>query len=182
VPRPPRIQAPGLRYHVTSRGCAKRAIYLSDFDRLAFESILADVIERFEWTCESFTLMTTHYHLQLQTRHANLAAGMQRLNSRFGAYFNHRHDSEGHLFFRRYHSEVITTEAHHLEVCRYIALNPVRAGLCGRPAAWPWSTYGETIGRRFPRPYVSSEVLLRIFGEDRSLARARYQSFVERAA
>ena len=165
---------------MTSRGCAKRAIYLSDFDRLAFESMLAEVIERFEWTCESFTLMTTHYHLQLQTAHANLATGMQRLNGRFGAYFNRRHGSEGHLFFRRYHSEVIRTEAHHLAVSRYIAMNPVRAGLCARPADWQWSTYGETIGRRFPRPYVSSDALLRIFGEDRSLARARYQLFVEK--
>jgi len=166
---------------VTSRGCAKRDIYLNDFDRLAFESILANVAQRLEWSCESFTLMTTHYHLQLQTAHANLAVGMQRLNSRYAAYFNHRHGSEGHLFFRRYHSEVIETEAHQLEVCRYIALNPVRAGMCHRPADWPWSTYGETIGRRFPRPFVASTALLRIFGKDVSLARARYQAFVEQA-
>lgn len=175
------MQAAGLRYHVTSRGCVKRDIYLSDFDRLVFESILADAVQRFEWTCESFTLMTTHYHLQLLTAHPNLAAGMQRLNSRYAAYFNHRHGSEGHLFFRRYHSEVIETEAHHLDVARYIALNPVRAGLCQRPADWRWSSYAETIGRRFPRPFVSSGALLRIFGEETSLARARYQAFVEQA-
>jgi len=57
----------------------------------------------------------------------------------------------------------------------------VRAGMCHRPADWPWSTYGETIGRRFPRPFVASTALLRIFGEDISLARARYQAFVEQA-
>jgi putative transposase len=159
----------------------KRAIYLDDEDRIVFETILEDVIRRFEWTCESFTLMTTHYHIQIQTALANLAAGMQLLKGRYAAYFNHRHGSEGHLFFRRYHSELIETEAHHLEVSRYIALNAVRAGLCRRPADWPWSTYGETIGRRWPRPYVSSTALLRIFGADPNLARARFQAFVEQA-
>jgi putative transposase len=106
---------------------------------------------------------------------------MQRLKGRYAAYFNHRHGSEGHLFFRRYHSEVIETEAHHLEVSRYIALNPVRAGVCRRPAEWPWSSYGGTIGRRSPRAFVSSNELLRIFGADSSLARARFQAFVEQA-
>jgi REP element-mobilizing transposase RayT len=159
----------------------KRAIYLDDDDRFVFETILEDVVQRFDWTCESFAQMTTHYHLQLLTPHANLAAGMQSLKGRYAAYFNHRHGSEGHLFFRRYHSELIETEAHHLEVSRYIALNPVRAGLCRRPCDWPWSSYAETIGRGWTRPYVSSEALLRIFGKDPSLARARFQAFVEQA-
>jgi REP element-mobilizing transposase RayT len=159
----------------------RRAIYLDDEDRMVFETILEDVIGLFAWTCESFTLMTTHYHLQVHTADANLAAGMQRLKGRYAAYFNHRQGSDGHLFFRRYHSEVIETEAHHLEVCRYIALNPVRAGLCRRPADWPWSSYGGTIGRRSPRPFVSSIELLRIFGSDSILAQARFQAFVEQA-
>ena len=29
----------------------------------------------------------------------------------------------------------------HLLNGRYIALNPVRAGLCADPGEWPWSSY-----------------------------------------
>jgi hypothetical protein len=27
------------------------------------------------------------------------------------------------------------------EAMRYIAFNPVRAGLCGHPSEWPWSNF-----------------------------------------
>jgi REP element-mobilizing transposase RayT len=160
----------------------RRAIYVGDQDRVTFESILADVVERFAWSLESFTLMTTHYHLQLTTADANLASGMQRLNGLYASYFNREHGSEGHLFFRRYHSELIEFESHYLEVCRYIALNPVRAGLCRRPGDWPWSTYAQVIGRGLRRPYVATASLLRHFGPDEDLARSRLQAFVEQAA
>jgi REP element-mobilizing transposase RayT len=159
----------------------KRAIFLDDDDRVVFETILEDVIQRLEWTYESFVLKTTHYHLQVRRTHANLAAGMQLLKGRYAAYFNHRHGSLGHLFFGRYHSELIETEPHHLEVSHYIALNPVRAGLCRRPGDWPWGSYAETIGRRPPRPFVESADLLRIFAADTGLARPRFQAFVEGA-
>ena len=33
-----------------------------------------------------------------------------------------------------------------LDVSRYVALNPVRAGLAADPAAWPWTSYRATAG------------------------------------
>jgi REP-associated tyrosine transposase len=179
VPRPPRLQAPGAAYHATAKGCADRSIYLDDADRAAFESILAGVIQRHAWSCEALCLMTTHYHLMVTTPQGDLAAGMQRLNGLYARTFNRRHGFEGHLFHRRYHAELIQTGAHQLEVCRYIALNPVRAGLCEHPAEWPWGSYAETIGERSSRPFLATWSLLRLFGDDVCLARSRLQVFVE---
>ena len=44
--RPLRIEFPGALYHVTSRGNARRKIFLDDSDREAFLSTLAWVVER----------------------------------------------------------------------------------------------------------------------------------------
>ena len=47
----------------------------------------------------------------------------------------------GHLFQQRFGSRFIETDEHYLEAFRYIAFNPVRAGLCERPTDWRWSSF-----------------------------------------
>ena len=59
---------------------------------------------------------------------------MQRLKSGYAAYFNERHSLVGHLFQQRFGSRLIESEEQFSETLRYIALNPVRAGLCDHPA------------------------------------------------
>lgn len=174
-----RIQVSGGTYHVTTKGCAERLIYFDDIDRRCFEAILASVIEQHEWSCSSFCLMGTHYHLLVATPLGDLAAGMQRLNGQYAQTFNRRHGTTGHVFKARYHSEFMQTDSHLLEVTRYVALNPVRAGLCRRPEDWPWSTFAETIGLRPPRPFIAIDALLELFADDPNLARSRFQVFVE---
>ncbi len=181
VARALRIQVPNGIYHVTTKGCADRFIYLDAVDRQSFETILADVIERHEWLCRSFCLMGTHYHLMVDTPLGDLSAGMQRLNGQYAQTFNRRHGTTGHVFQGRFHSEFMQSDSHLLEVTRYVALNPVRAGLCRRPEDWPWSTFAEAIGLRSPRPFVASTSLLSLFADDIDLARSRFHAFVEDA-
>jgi len=179
MPRAPRIQVPGGIYHVNSKGCAERFIFLDDIDRTSFEQILARVVTKHEWSCSSFCLMGTHYHLLVTTPLGDLAAGMQSLNGLYAQTFNRRHGAAGHVFKSRYHAEFIQTDSHLLETTRYVALNPVRAGLCERPEDWPWSSFAETIGERSARPFIASDVLLKLFSDDPDLARARFRAFVE---
>ena len=167
---------------MNTKGCAERFIFRDDIDRTSFEEILALVVRNHEWLCSSFCLMGTHYHLLLTTPNGDVAAGMQRLNSLYAQTFNRRHGAAGHLFMGRYHSEFIQTDSHLLETTRYVALNPVRAGLCERPEDWPWSSFAETIGKRPARPYVASDVLLALFADDPELARARFYAFVQAAS
>jgi putative transposase len=141
-----RVQAAGAHYHVGVRGNDKAPVFLSDEDRERFMVLLADVVERFGWRCCAYCLMENHYHLALMTPEPNLGAGMRRLNQIYAQWFNHRHDRVGHLFEQRYWSRLLETEADVLAVVRYIAGNPVRAGLCDRPEEWPWSSAGASAG------------------------------------
>ena len=47
--RPLRIEYPGGVYHITSRGNARRPIFLSDTDRQSFLDVIASVVKRFNW-------------------------------------------------------------------------------------------------------------------------------------
>jgi putative transposase len=93
--------------------------------------------------------------------------------------FNRRHAEKGHVFAHRYHSEFIQSDGHLLETCRYIALNPVRAGLCETPEDWRWSSYASSIGDSPPVSFVASGRLLRLFADDPAEGRRRFRRFVE---
>ena len=66
---------------------------------------------------------------------------MQRLNGVYARRFNARHSFAGHLFERRYDARFIDGDEQFQNTVRYVALNPVRAGLCESPADWPWSNF-----------------------------------------
>jgi putative transposase len=147
VPRRPRNLLPDGIYHVTARGVAGAPIFVSDRDRRLFLELLADVIERFRWVCHAFCLMDTHYHLVVETTLARLSAGAHRLNGLYAMRFNAAHDRRGHVFGDRFWSSLVESEEHLEQACRYVVANPVRAGMCDEPSAWPWSRsrYGAAI-------------------------------------
>jgi hypothetical protein len=107
---------------------------------------------------------------------------MQYLNARYAEWFNWRHGYRGHLFQGRFWSELVDTERYLAEVARYIALNPLRAGLCRDPLDWPWSSYAATIGLGPAPDFLTCEWLLELFGSSLNNARAAYRSFVSQAA
>ena len=93
--RPLRIEYEGAVYHVTSRGNGKQDIYVDDDDRRAFLEGLGDVVERFNWICHGYCLMSNHYHLLIETPNANLLRGMRHLNGVYTQNFNRRLDGIG---------------------------------------------------------------------------------------
>jgi hypothetical protein len=90
--------------------------------------------------------MDTHLHAVVETPEPTLGAGMQRLLGGYAYEFNRRHSRYGHLFAGPFFASLIDTEAYAMEVCAYIVLNPVKAGLVRDPADWPWSSYRATAG------------------------------------
>ena len=83
--RPLRIEFPGALYHITSRGDRCEDIYDDDADRNSFLDIFADTIDRFNWVCYAYCLMSNRYHLLIQTADGNLSKGMRQLNGRLKA-------------------------------------------------------------------------------------------------
>ncbi len=92
--------------------------------------------------------MSNHFHLVIKTPSESLSAGMHQLNGGYARKFNDRHALDGHLFEDRFSSTWIESDGHLEDTLRYVALNPVRAGLCEHPTDWPWSSF-RGVGRRY---------------------------------
>ena len=131
--RPLRIEYPGAIYHITSRGNARERIFLEDADRLIFLEILGSVVKKYNWLCHAYCLMDNYYHALIETPDPNLSLGMRQLNGVYTQSFNRRQSRVGHVFQGRYKSILVQKDEHLLELCRYIVLNPVRAGMVNQP-------------------------------------------------
>lgn len=176
--RPLRIEFPGAVYHITARGDGRDAIFLEDRDRPLFLALLGHTVERFAWRCHAYCLMTNHYHLLIETPEPNLARGMRHLNGVYTQRFNRRHARVGHVFQGRYKAIVVQKDTHLLELCRYVVLNPVRAGMCTRAGQWRWSSYRATAGPGSCPPWLTVEWLLAQFARNRQRAVRAYRRFV----
>ena len=176
--RPLRIEYPGAVYHVTSRGNDRKDIFKDDQDRESFLHTLHRVNERYNWICHAYCLMGNHYHVLIETPEGNLSIGMQQLNGLYTQGFNKRHRRTGHLFQGRYKAVLIQKETHLLEVCRYVVLNPVRAGIVAGPEDWIWSSYGGTVGKEGAHRCLTSEWVIRQFSDNKAKGQRAYGQFV----
>ncbi len=183
--RPLRIEFPGALYHVTSRGDRREDIFVDDADRAGLLAVVAQGMARFDAQVLAYCLMGNHYHFVLHTRQGNLSALMRHLNGVYTQAFNRRHGKVGHLFQGRFKAVLVDREAYLLEVCRYVELNPVRAGMVAQAGDWPWSSYRAHVGRSsVPAWLGSGELWGYLLGRDaltdadRALAQQRYAELV----
>jgi putative transposase len=176
--RPLRLEFPGALYHVTARGNARNAVFLSDGDREGFLQCLKESVTRYGWLCHAYCLMDNHYHLLIETPTANLSLGMRQLNGVYTQRFNVQHQRVGHLFQGRYKAILVERDSHLLELCRYVVLNPVRAKMVKRLERYRWSSYPATLGLVACPDWLSTDWLLHQFATRRSTAQQRYAAFV----
>ena len=162
--RKPREEQAGGVYHVFARGNDRHQLFITDADRVLYLTLVGTVTMQRRWRTMAYCLMTNHFHLLIETPSPNLAAGMQRLQSVYARTFNRRHGRTGHVFERRFGAERVESDAQLQMVARYIAVNPVEAGLCGRPEAWPWSSHAVVVGRAVGPRWLDMDRLLEFFG------------------
>jgi putative transposase len=124
-----RLEFPGAIYHVINRGNYRADIFQSEGAKAAFEACLFEACKKSAWGLHAFVLMRNHYHLALETPDGNLASGMQWLQATFANRFNRLRGERGHLFQGRYKALLVEEGPALGQVCDYIHLNPVRAGV-----------------------------------------------------
>ncbi|GJL64239.1 MAG: transposase [Nitrospirales bacterium] len=173
-----RLEYAGALYHVTARGHAQHDIYCDDQDRRRFLELLGCEVSQQHWRCYAYCLMNNHYHLVVETPEENLSRGMRRLNSLYTQTFNRRHQQMGPVLQGRFKSILVEKDTYLLELCRYIVLNPVRAGLVKQVQDWKWSSYRVTAGRETALDWVDVAGIYQFFHRSKDEARRRYQKFV----
>jgi len=128
-----RLEFPGACYHVINRGNYRKAIFAPNGAAGAFEACLFEACGRFGWRLHAFVIMGNHFHLALETPDPNLSVGMKWLQGTWAARFNRYRGLVGRPFQGRYRAKHVEPGPALAQVCHYIHLNPVGAGLV--PAA-----------------------------------------------
>jgi putative transposase len=164
MPRRRRENDPGDTHHVFTRGVARSPVVLDAEDYQRGLRLLAATVSRFDLRCHAWCFLSNHTHLLVTCPLGNLSAAMQWYWSRMAQTFNQRHGRVGHLYQGRFGSRLVEDERHLLELLRYIPLNPVRAGVCGAPEEWLWSSYTATAGLRPAPSFLTPAPLYDDFG------------------
>ena len=182
MPRKARIDAPGALHHIIARGIEGGKIFQDNADRNNFLCRLGGIIQETETLCFAWALIPNHFHLLLRTGLVPIATLMRRLLTGYAVSFNRRHRRFGHLFQNRYKSILCQEEAYLLELVRYIHLNPIRAKIVKDIQSldkYPYSGHSVIMGR-FHNDWQDIEWVLTLFGKRVSVARRKYQVFVEK--
>jgi putative transposase len=135
-----RITVPDLPHHVTQRGNRRQVLFTEEGDYALYRDLMAERCRANAVVCTAYCLMPNHVHLLLTpSAPEGLSRAVGEAHRRYTGYVNARARVTGHLFQGRFASAAMD-EAHWLNAVRYLAFNPVRAGLAARPENWAWSS------------------------------------------
>jgi len=175
----PENRIPGAFYHITARGNEQKDLFRDDNDRERFLGYLETAAGRYKAVIHVYCLMSNHFHLLLSTPEGNLSQIMRHINGGYTTWFNKRHNRFGHLFQGRYKAILVDADPYAGELSRYIHLNPVRADMVGQPEEYPWSSYRAYTGKTKPPRWLTTDWLLRYFGQKPATAKKAYTFFVK---
>jgi putative transposase len=135
-----RVEVLEAPHHVTQRGNARRPVFETDNDRLAYLSILKQAARDRRLGIRGYCLMPNYVHLVVvPLRPAAMADALRVAHGCYASYLNWRQGNDGHVWQGRYYS--CPLDANHLwNALRYIERDPIRAGLVQRAEEWAWSS------------------------------------------
>ena len=163
MPRSARIVLPHTPHHIVQRGHNRQTVCVSDDDYNYYRENLIDFKREFGCRIYAYCLVTNHVHLIVDPgkNPESLSLLMKRVAGRQTRYVNKLEDRSGSLWEGRYKSSIISAREYLPACCRYIELNPLRAGMVTDPAQYKWSSYGaKGLGKRdlvvdLPQFYLS---------------------------
>jgi REP element-mobilizing transposase RayT/DNA-binding transcriptional regulator YiaG len=163
MPRRRRGQTDCRLHHITCRGNSGRSMFADAVDRERYYDLLDAGVATYEIECHQDVQMGNHVHLLLEGRMADVSKLLWFVSHRYARTYNARHGEENHLHGRRFHASEVPDKRAARAVAVYIAMNPVRAGLCSHPLDWEYGSYRAHVTDEPPRPHLSTNYTRELF-------------------
>jgi putative transposase len=174
-----RVVVPGVPHHVTQRGNRRERVFFSDDDYRFYLSLITETARASETEVWAYCLMPNHVHfIMTPAREDGLRATFAEAHRRYTNWINARLGQTGHLWQGRFASAPMD-ERHLLAATRYIAMNPVRAGLASKAPDWPWSSVKAHLSGRDGKLVKVGPILERVGEFAEFLEEAQDQLAVE---
>lgn len=182
MPRVGRVVLPDYPHHVVQRGHNRQVVFAQEEDFRNYLENLHELKVLYGIQVFAYCLMTNHVHLLLQPGEAIADMGffMKALAARTTRHFNRLEGRSGTLWESRYKSSPVQTDQYLLACCRYIELNPVRARIVDHPDGYRWSSYAARMGGA-GNDWLDFDPMYQALGDEDSIRRYRYQTFLEEA-
>jgi putative transposase len=178
MPRRARIEFADAVHHVVGKTPSGRLLFIDDTDRQRYMQLLAREIREREWRLFTYSQLTNHLHLLIQTPEPDLGDGFKRIHEEYARHVNRRHELTGHVFGGRFYNGIVATDRHMAGCFRYIARNPVEAGICQHAREWPWSAHRALAGLTDPPAFLDVRGAYEHLGADERDARTNYLRLV----
>lgn len=180
APRLPRVLVAHHPHHIVQRGHSRQAVFEEESDRQAYLDDLHEKKNELGVQVHAYCLMSNHIHLLLTPAEDVGAVSrlMKEVARRATRRWNVRKQRSGSLWESRFKSSVVQSEAYLLACCRYIELNPVRAGMVVRAEDYRWSSYRGRMGIVTDLMLDLDEIYLALGDSDVHRRRA-YQDYME---
>jgi putative transposase len=177
--RLPRLVVPQHPHHIVQFGVDRQLIFREAADYLSFLNWLRDAAKLYKVALHAYVLMPTHVHLLATPDDAEgLARMMQWIGRHYVPYFNRKYARSGTLWAGRFKATVIEASLYFITCCRFLELNPVRAGTVGDALDYPWSSYAHHIGVK-SNPLITDHPLYWALGNTPFEREAEYRKMAE---
>ena len=179
MPRRARVIVPGLPHHIVQRGHNRQPVFVEDADFRYYLSNLEEWKHSLGLKVYSYCLMTNHVHLVVKADDDLTAIPrlMKRLAGRQTRYVNALEQRTGTIWEGRYKISPIDTDEYLLSCCRYVELNPVKAGMVAKPEDYRWSSFASRCGHEHC-DWLDEPPTLKGLGVNRHQRMTNYQAFV----
>ena len=135
-----RVVVPGYPHHITQRGNRRQQTFFCDDDYDAYLALMSEWCSQHGVAIWFYCLMPNHVHLiAAPASEDGLRRAIGEAHRRYTRRINFRQGWRGHLWQGRFSSFVMDTK-YLMSAVRYVALNPVKAGLVKRPEHYRWSS------------------------------------------
>jgi putative transposase len=175
-----RVVVSGFPHHVTQRGNRRQRTFFVEDDYRAYRGLMAEWCAKCGVTIWAYCLMPNHVHLiAVPKSEEGLRRAIGEAHRRYTRRVNFRKKWRGHLWQGRFASFVMD-EPHLLACARYVEMNPVRAGLCRRPEAYPWSSAAAHVSGKDDVLVQAGPLLKRVPSWARHLSAAADEEMIRR--
>lgn len=142
MPRPARLNLPGIPQHVRQRGNNRQACFFANDDYRLYLHLLVKSCQKHECSVHAYVLMTNHVHLLITPWiPEGVSLVMRDLGRDYVRTINKKYGRTGTLWEGRFRSSLVDEENYCLVCYRYIELNPVKAGMVKHPGDYPWTSF-----------------------------------------
>jgi REP element-mobilizing transposase RayT len=176
MPRPLRIEYENAFYHVMNRGRGRSLIFHNEKYYKAFLETLNEVHIRFDCIIHAYCLMGNHYHILLETPHANLSRIMRHINGVYTQRYNRLKNTDGSLFRGRFKAILVDKDEYIMQLSRYIHRNPIdmKKPLVTNLSEYQWSSYRAYINKEKAPKWLNRDFTFDILAH-----RQKYKAYEE---